>query len=91
MKRRQTHLGTTPSGRKVYLDKLPHEYPSFSAEDHSYAAMLHEANRTPGDVAGLHRAAADAKFRSLFYGARGSHAARRKLPDRYEAVDAHAT
>lgn len=86
MKRRQTHLGTTPSGKKVYLDKLPHQYPGFSAEDHSYAAVLHEANRTPGGVADLHRTAADAKFRSLRR-ASGRIGGRGKLPDRYDVVE----
>lgn len=67
MKRRQTHLGTTPSGRKVYLDRLPADYPNFSVEDHEYAAVLHAANRTPGGVADLHRVAAKKKFQDLSY------------------------
>jgi hypothetical protein len=58
---RRTHLGTTPSGKKVYLEKLPHEYPRFSKSDHLYAALLHDANHTPGDRADLHRAAAKAR------------------------------
>lgn len=58
MKMRQTHLGTTPSGKKVYLEKLPSDYPRFSADDHAYAAVLHGANRTRGGaVAELHRLA----------------------------------
>ena len=59
MKRPLTHLGTTPSGKKVFLEKLPHEYPRFSKGDHLYAAVLHGANRTRGGaVADLHRLAA---------------------------------
>ena len=59
MKRPLTHLGTTPSGKKVYLEKLPHEYQRFSKSDHLYAAVLHGANRTRGGaVADLHRLAA---------------------------------
>jgi hypothetical protein len=59
MKQRLTHLGTTPSGKKVYLEKLPHEYSRFSKSDHLYAAVLHGANRTRGGaVADLHRLAA---------------------------------
>ena len=59
MKRPLTHLGTTPSGKKVFLEKLPHEYPRFSKSDHLYAAVLHGANRTRGGaVADLHRLAA---------------------------------
>ena len=55
-----THLGTTPSGKKVFLEKLPNEYPRFSKSDHLYAAVLHGANRTRGGaVADLHRLAAD--------------------------------
>jgi len=59
MKQRLTHLGTTPSGKKVFLEKVPHEYPRFSKSDHLYAAVLHGANRTRGGaVADLHRLAA---------------------------------
>lgn len=59
---RQTHLGTTPSGKKIYLEKMPHEYPRFSKSDHLYAAVLHEANRTKGgEVARLHRVAAQGR------------------------------
>ena len=59
MKPRLTHLGTTPSGKKVYLEKRPHEYGRFSKSDHLYAATLHQANRTQGgEVARLHRLAA---------------------------------
>ena len=58
---KNTHLGTTPSGKKVWLEKQPHEYPSFSKSDHLYAAVLHEANHTTGKRAALHRAAAEAK------------------------------
>ena len=59
MKQRLTHLGTTPSGKKVFLEKLPHEYPRFSKDDHLYAAVLHGANRTRGGaVADLHRLSA---------------------------------
>ncbi len=61
MKQRFTHLGTTPSGKKVYLEKMPHEYPRFSESDHLYAALLHDANRTSGGVAKLHRTAAGAR------------------------------
>ena len=66
MKRPLTHLGTTPSGKKVFLEKLPHEYPRFSKSDHLYAAVLHGANRTRGgSVADLHRLAAGEGERSL--------------------------
>jgi hypothetical protein len=71
MKRPLTHLGTTPSGKKVFLEKLPHEYPRFSKSDHLYAAALHGANRTRGGaVADLHRLAAGE-------GAQRSHATKR--------------
>jgi hypothetical protein len=64
MKQRLTHLGTTPSGKKVFLEKAPHEYPSYSKADHLYAAVIHEANRTRGgEVARLHRLAAGADRR----------------------------
>jgi hypothetical protein len=55
---KKTHLGTTPSGKKVWLEKWPHEYTNFSKSDHLYAAVLHEANHTPHNRAALHRAAA---------------------------------
>ena len=59
MKQRLTHLGTTPSGKKVYLEKTPHAYRGFSKSDHLYAATLHQANRTRGgEIARLHRMAA---------------------------------
>ena len=59
MKQQLTHLGTTPSGKKVFLEKSPHEYRGFSKSDHRYAATLHQANRTRGgEIARLHRAAA---------------------------------
>ena len=65
MKRPLTQLGTTPSGKKVFLEKLPHEYPRFSKSDHLYAAVLHSANRTRGGaVANLHRLAAGGGDRS---------------------------
>lgn len=57
---KKTHLGTTPSGKKVWLEKLPHEYTNFSQGDHLYAAVLHEANHTRNNRAALHRAAASA-------------------------------
>lgn len=57
---KKTHLGTTPSGKKVWLEKWPHEYTNFSKSDHLYAAILHEANHTSNNRAGLHRAAAAA-------------------------------
>ena len=73
MKRPLTHLGTTPSGKKVFLEKLPHEYPRFSKSDHLYAAVLHGANRTRGGaVANLHRLAAGDGSRS-----RVSHATKK--------------
>ena len=76
MKQRLTHLGTTPSGKKVFLEKLPHEYPRFSKSDHLYAAVLHGANRTRGGaVADLHRlAAGDRASRST---GRAAHATKK--------------
>jgi len=56
-----THLGTTPSGKKVFLEKMPHEYRGYSKSDHLYASVIHQANRTRGgEVARLHRMAAGA-------------------------------
>jgi hypothetical protein len=87
MKARQTHLGTTPSGKKVYLERLPSEYPRFSAEDHSYAAVIHGANRTDGGKrAEQHREAARGKLRSLSR-ASGRIGKQGKLPDNYEVVE----
>jgi hypothetical protein len=63
-KRKQTrtrqwgaHLGTTPSGKKVYLEKRANDYPNFSKADHDYAAVLHLANTHGRDDHG-HGAAA---------------------------------
>lgn len=56
--RRNAKLGTTPSGKTVWLEKLPSEYKGWSSNDHLYAAILHEANRTPGGRAEIHRARA---------------------------------
>lgn len=53
--RRDAKLGTTPSGKAVWLEKYPTEYKNWSPSDHLYAAVLHEANRTPGGVAQAHR------------------------------------
>lgn len=78
MKQRLTHLGTTPSGKKVFLEKLPHEYPRFSKSDHLYAAVLHGANRTRGGaVADLHRLAAGDRDRGSRSG-RAAHATKSK-------------
>ena len=74
---KKTHLGTTPSGKKVWLEKLPHEYTNFSKSDHLYAAVLHEANHTRNNRAGLHRAAAEAK-RGGHSG--HAHATKRAIP-----------
>jgi hypothetical protein len=87
MKARQTHLGTTPSGKKIYLERLPSEYPRFSAEDHSYAAVIHGANRTDGGKrAEQHREAARGKLRSLSR-ASGRVGKQGKLPNNYEVVE----
>lgn len=57
--RRDAKLGTTPSGKAVWLEKHPTEYKGWSPSDHLYAAVLHEANRTRGgEIARLHRALA---------------------------------
>ena len=78
MKTRQTHLGTTPSGKKVYLERLPSDYPRFSADDHAYAAVLHGANRTRGGaVAELHRLASKDRKRGS-RAAMPSHATKKK-------------
>ena len=78
-----THLGTTPSGKKVYLEKLPHEYPRFSKDDHLYAAVLHGANRTRGGaVADLHRLSAGDRDRSKRSHATMKSGAPRKQKDR---------
>jgi hypothetical protein len=77
MKQPLTHLGTTPSGKKVFLEKLPHEYPRFSKSDHLYAAVLHGANRTRGGaVADLHRLAAGDRDRGSRSG-RAAHATKK--------------
>jgi len=76
---KKTHLGTTPSGKKVWLEKLPHEYTNFSKSDHLYAAVLHEANHTRNNRAGQHRAAA-AEARGI------AHAVKKAAPSS-KAVD----
>jgi len=78
MKQRLTHLGTTPSGKKVFLEKVPHEYPRFSKSDHLYAAVLHGANRTRGGaVADLHRLAAGDRDRGSRSTGRVAHATKK--------------
>ena len=76
-----THLGTTPSGKKVFLEKLPHEYRGFSKGDHLYAATLHAANRTQGgERARLHHVAAghgDAPRIARSGGGRAAHATKK--------------
>lgn len=53
--RRDTKLGTTPSGKVVWLEKHPSEYKGWSPSDHLYASVIHKANRTQGgEIAELH-------------------------------------
>lgn len=53
--RRDAKLGTTPSGKVVWLEKHPSEYKGWSPSDHLYAAVIHKANRTRGgEIAELH-------------------------------------
>ena len=57
--RRDTKLGTTPSGKVIWLEKHPSEYKGWSPSDHLYAALIHKANRTQGgEIAELHEALA---------------------------------
>ena len=52
-------LSITPSGKVIWRDKYPTEYKGWSAGDHLYAAIIHEANRTQGgEIARAHRALA---------------------------------
>lgn len=63
--RRDTKLGTTPSGKVIWLEKHPSEYKGWSANDHLYAAVIHGANRTRGgEIAKAHRALAGGAQRS---------------------------
>lgn len=57
--RRDTKLGTTPSGKVIWLEKHPSEYKGWSPSDHLYAAVIHGANRTRGGaIETAHRALA---------------------------------
>jgi hypothetical protein len=52
---RDTKLGTTPSGKIIWLEKHPSEYKNWSPSDHLSAAAIHKANRTQGgEIAELH-------------------------------------
>jgi hypothetical protein len=73
--RRDAKLGTTPSGKAVWLEKHPTEYKRWSPSDHLYAAVLHEANRTRGgEIARLHRSLAQGAAKLT------SHATKRAIP-----------
>lgn len=79
--RRDAKLGTTPSGKAVWLEKHPSEYKHWSPSDHLYAAVLHEANRTRGgEIARLHRSLAQGAAKLT------SHATKKMAPSA-KAVD----
>jgi hypothetical protein len=54
---KKTHLGTTPSGKRVYLENYSIDYPRFTKADHAYAAVLHLANTHGRDDHGQRAAA----------------------------------
>jgi hypothetical protein len=63
--RRDTKLGTTPSGKVIWLEKHPSEYKGWSPSDHLYAAVIHGANHTRGGaIETAHRALAGKGTRS---------------------------